>query len=221
MGKLGADHPTSLPELTGVPGALGEQGAQGARSIISWRRCRKGRHDVRAQGRSREGNQIGSEQADSRRGPGAVAADLVKNPWHTAKVRADSTGVALAGLLARTDADDYILVGHSLGARAMVTAAQTLTTNTEGPKIATVHLLGAAIGAKGDWRGLNDAVTDVVYNYYSANDKVLKNLYTVVQAGSKPAGLRGFGSKFPKIKDRNVSRLVNSHSDYCSRVNLA
>ena len=149
-----------------------------------------------------------------------MAADLVKNPWHTAKVRADSTGVALAGLLARTDADDYILVGHSLGARAMVTAAQTLTTNTEGPKIATVHLLGAAIGAKGDWRGLNDAVTDVVYNYYSANDKVLKNLYTVVQAGSEPAGLRGFGSKFPKIRDRNVSRLVNSHSDYFDTVDL-
>ena len=136
------------------------------------------------------------------------------------KVRADSTGVALAGLLARADADGYILVGHSLGARAMVTAAQTLATNTEGPKIATIHLLGAAIGAKGDWRSLNYAVTDAVYNYYSANDKVLKNLYTVVQAGSKPPGLRDFGSKFPKIEDRNVSRLVTSHSDYCGRVDL-
>ena len=128
--------------------------------------------------------------------------------------------LALAGLMARTDADSYILVGHSLGARAMVTAAQTLATNPNGPKITTVHLLGAAIGAKGDWRSVNDAVTDAVYNYYSANDKVLKYLYTVVQAGSIPAGLRGFGSKFPKIKDRNVSRLVKSHSDYFSRVDL-
>lgn len=103
----------------------------------------------------------------------------------------------------------------------MVTAAQTLATNTAGPKITTVHLLGAAIDAKGDWCSLNDAVTDAVYNYYSANDKVLKYLYTVVEAGSKPAGLHGFDSKFPKIKDRNVSRLVKSHSeDYCSRVEL-
>ena len=153
-------------------------------------------------------------------GPTLVAVDLVKNPWHTAKVRADRTGVALAGLLARTDADSYILVGHSLGAGAMATAAQTLATSPEGPKIDTVHLLGAAIGAKGDWRTLNDAVNDAVHNYYSTNDKVLKYLYTAAQAGSVPAGLRGFGSKFPKIKDRNVSRLVNSHSDYLRKVQL-
>lgn len=154
-------------------------------------------------------------------GPMLVATDLLKNAWHTAKVRADRTGVALAGLMARTDADTYILVGHSLGARVMVTAAQTLATDPEGPKIATIHLLGAAVGAKGDWRSLNEAATDAAYNYYSANDKVLKYLYTAVQAGSAPAGLRGFRSKFPKIKDRNVSRLVDSHSDYCGKVNLA
>ena len=66
----------------------------------------------------------------------------------------------------------------------------------------------------------NDDAADAVYNYYSGNDKVLKYLYTVVQAGSVPAGLRGFGSKFPKIKDRNVSRIVKSHSDYFSGVDL-
>lgn len=153
-------------------------------------------------------------------GPMLVATDLLKNAWHTAKVRADRTGVALAGLMARTDAESYILVGHSLGARVMVTAAQTLATDPEAPKIDTVHLLGAAVGAKGDWRNLNDAATDAAYNYYSANDKVLKYLYTAVQAGSAPAGLRGFGSKFPKIRDRNVSRLVNSHSEYFDKVNL-
>jgi len=153
-------------------------------------------------------------------GPMLVAIDLAKNPWHTAKVRADSTGVALAGLLSRTDANSYILVGHSLGARAMVTAAQTLATNNDGPKIETIHVLGAAIGAKGDWRSLNDAVTNSVYNYYSTNDKVLKYLYPVTQAGRKPAGLCGFGSTFPKILDRNVSRFVNSHSEYLKKVNL-
>ncbi len=154
-------------------------------------------------------------------GPLLVAADVLKNAWHTAKVRADRTGVALAGLLARANADSYILVGHSLGARAMATAAQTLATSPGSPKIATVHLLGAAIGAKGDWGTLNDAVDDAVHNYYSTNDKVLKYLYTAAQAGSVPAGLRGFGSKFPKIKDRNLSRIVKSHSDYFAKVNLA
>jgi hypothetical protein len=156
--------------------------------------------------------------------PGAtaalLAADIARNPWHTAKVRADSTGVALAGLLARTDVESYILVGHSLGARAMVTTAQTLATKSDGPKVDTVHTLGAAIGAKGDWRILNDAVTNAVYNYYSTNDNVLKYLYSIAEAGEQSAGLRGFASKFPKIRDRNVSRFVNSHSDYCGQVKL-
>ncbi|WP_250150016.1 DUF726 domain-containing protein [Mycolicibacter acidiphilus] len=156
--------------------------------------------------------------------PGAgtafVAAGLAMNPWHTAKVRADSTGVALAGLLARTDAEDYVLVGHSLGARVMATAAQAVATDPAAPKIRTVHLLGAALGANGDWRTLNDSVIDAVYNYYSTNDKVLKYLYAAVQAGSKAAGLRGFGTGFPKIKDRNVSRMASGHSEYLNHVKL-
>ena len=90
-------------------------------------------------------------------------------------------------------------------ARAIVTAAQTLATSPDGPKIDAVHLLGAAIGAKGNWRGLNDAVTDTVYNYYSANDKVLKYLYTVAQAGSKPAGLCGVRQQVSK--DQGLQRI--------------
>ena len=70
MGKLGADHPTSLPELTGVPGALGEQGAQGARSIISWRRCRKGRHDVRVRAAAAKATKSGASKLI----PGAAPA---------------------------------------------------------------------------------------------------------------------------------------------------
>jgi Protein of unknown function (DUF726) len=57
-------------------------------------------------------------------GPALLAADLAKNPWHVAKNRADKTGVVLADLLARTNADCYVLVGHSLGARVMVVAAR-------------------------------------------------------------------------------------------------
>ncbi len=68
-----------------------------------------------------------------------------------------------------------LLYEHLIGLFAPIALPTAhLATNPEGPKIATVHLLGAAIGAKGDWRSLNDAVTDAAYNYYSANDKVLK-----------------------------------------------
>ena len=153
--------------------------------------------------------------------PALLIADLAKNPWHTAMVRADKTGAALAGILAHTTAKSYILVGHSLGARAMITAAETLGTSEDSPRIDTVHLLGAAEGKKGDWRPLSDAVAGVVYNYYSTNDPVLKFAYAAAQAGSVAVGLRGFTSKFPNIRDRDVSSQVKNHSDYFRHVRFA
>jgi hypothetical protein len=109
--------------------------------------------------------------------PALLAADLAKNPWHVAKNRADKTGVIVADLLARTDAGSYVLVGHSLGARAMAVAVQTLGSKGDnGPRVQAAHLLGAAIGAKSDWHTLAAAVDDAVFNYHSTNDSVLKFL---------------------------------------------
>lgn len=152
--------------------------------------------------------------------PALLVADLAKNPWHTAMVRADKTGAALAGILAHTISESYILVGHSLGARVMITAAETLGTSRETPRIDTVHLLGAAEGKKGDWRPLSESAT-TVYNYFSTNDPVLKYAYAAAQAGSVAVGLRGFTSKFANIKDRDVSADVTNHSDYFRQVRLA
>lgn len=149
-----------------------------------------------------------------------LASDLAKNPWSVAKNRAAMTGAVLADLMARTDDQRFILVGHSLGARVMVTAAQALGTKQGRPRIEAMHLLGAAVGASGDWRTLDAAVSDHVWNYRSENDNVLKYLYRSVQAGEAAAGVVGFGSSFPKISDRNVSRIVSSHSMYFTRVTL-
>ena len=149
-----------------------------------------------------------------------IAHGIAKNPWHTAMVRADRTGVALAGILAHTRTENYILVGHSLGARTMITAAETLGTSKDSPSIETLHLLGAAEGRKGDWRPLSEAVSGSVYNYYSTNDSVLKYLFAAAQAGSVALGLRGFATKFPNIKDRDVSSQVDGHSRYFQSVRL-
>ena len=122
-------------------------------------------------------------------GGALTAAEVAKNPWHTAVVRADKTGVLLAGILARTEIDRCILVGHSLGGRAMITAAESLGTDPDAPRIQTLHTLGAAEGKKGDWRPLNDAVEDAVHNYFSRNDKVLELAYRTAQAGGKAAAV--------------------------------
>lgn len=153
--------------------------------------------------------------------PAMIAADLAKNPWHVAKNRAEKTGAILADLLARTNEDSYVLVGHSLGARAMVVAAQTLGTKPEGPRIEAVHLLGAAIGAKSDWHTLTTAVDEAIYNYHSTNDGVLKNIYPVAEVGQAAAGRAGFTPLVEKLKNVDVSDHVRSHSGYHEHVELS
>src|SRR5665647_381265 len=74
------------------------------------------------------------------------AHGVATNPWTVAKTRAGMTGAALAALIARTIDGPYVLMGHSLGARVMVTAAQALATQPRPPRIESMHLLGAPHG---------------------------------------------------------------------------
>ena len=152
--------------------------------------------------------------------PLLVASGLAKNPWSVAKNRAEKTGVLVADLLARTNVDSYVLVGHSLGARAMVVATQTLGSKVDGPKVREVHLLGAAIGAKGDWHTLSEGAVEAVYNYFSVNDRVLKYIYRTVQAGQTAAGCAGFAPETGRVRNLDVSEAVSTHSDYHYNVTL-
>lgn len=152
--------------------------------------------------------------------PALIAADLAKNPWHVAKSRAEKTGVIVADLLARTNEDAYVLVGHSLGARAMVVAAQTLASKKDGPRVQAMHLLGAAIGGKSDWSSLSGVVDDAVYNYHSTNDSVLRYAYAASQPGEKAAGFMGFKPVNSKLQNIDVSAQVKGHSQYHKNVRL-
>ena len=151
-----------------------------------------------------------------------LAKDVAANPWTVAKTRAGMTGAVLADLIARTDEPAFVLVGHSLGARVMATAAQLLgTTAWMRPKLEDVHLLGAAVGRQGRLAHAQRRVTGTVWNYWSSNDSVLKYLYAVGSVGERAAGQGGFETKFPKIKNRNVSRSVDGHSAYFGAISLA
>jgi hypothetical protein len=164
----------------------------------------------------------GSKSFGSLPGLGWVLAanEVVANPWSVAKNRANMTGAVLADLIARTDEGPFVLVGHSLGARVMVIAAQVLGTRIGPPRIESMHLLGAAVGDNGDWRTLNSAVDRTVWNYFSTRDRVLRLLYSAAEFGERAVGERGFKSSFTKIKDRNVTSLVDSHSRYLSAGSL-
>lgn len=153
-------------------------------------------------------------------GPSLLVPDLARNPWTVAKNRSEMTGAILADIIQRTRTPEYVLVGHSLGARVMVTAAQALGTTHGTPRLGVVHLLGAAVTSGGDWMSLDSAVRDTVWNYWSSNDRVLNYTFRTVQLGRQAVGAKGFRSSHPKIRDRNVSRLVSSHSDYFTAVHL-
>lgn len=153
-------------------------------------------------------------------GPTLLFADLAKNPWHLAKTRADKTGVIVGDLLARTEAESYVLIGHSLGARVMAVAAQALGSKPGGPRLQSVHLLGAAIGAKGSWDTLTAAVDEAVYNYHSTNDNILKLVYKLAQGGQTAAGLSGFRHVSDKVMNVDVSEQVKTHFDYQGGVEL-
>ncbi len=165
-------------------------------------------------------NKAGAKLFGSTFTPAFIASDLAKNPWHVAKNRADKTGVIVADLLARTDADAYVLIGHSLGARVMAVATETLGTRSGPPRIQAVHLLGAAIGAKSNWGPLTAAVEEAVYGYHSTNDAVLKYVYKVAQAGQNAAGLTGFSPATHKLVNVDVSDQVSTHFEYQSNIQL-
>lgn len=155
-------------------------------------------------------------------GIGAVmaAGDIAGNPWTVAKTRATMTGTALAGILARVDGGRFILIGHSLGAKVMATAAEVLATAPGESKIEAVHLLGAAISDGRDWSRLNDVVVEGVWNYYSSNDRVLNTVYRTVEGNAKAIGAFGVSRKYPTVHNINVSAKVLTHSAHFERVSL-
>ncbi len=102
----------------------------------------------------------------------------------------------------------------------MAVAAEALGTKPGGPRIRSVHLLGAAIGAKSDWRDLTGAVDEAVYGYHSTRDNVLNVVYRVAQGGQVAAGLMGFTPASDKLVNVDVSEHVKSHFEYLGHVQL-
>jgi hypothetical protein len=102
----------------------------------------------------------------------------------------------------------------------MAVAAEALGTKPGGPRLESVHLLGAAIGAKSNWEALTAAVDEAVYGYHSTNDKVLKMVYKTVQGGQAAAGCVGFAPASTKLVNVDVSDSVKTHFEYQENVQL-
>ncbi|WP_345888580.1 DUF726 domain-containing protein [Shewanella algae] len=149
---------------------------------------------------------------------------LATNPWSVAGIKAYQTGALLADIIARTD-KEYILIGHSLGARVIYSCLSALKTKEE-VYIKDAHLLGGAVNntctpddnsSSGvNWDGVEGAVFGAVKNYFSSNDSVLKYLYKVGEGvkfdlGS-PIGRHKIESS--GIINIDVSTYVGGHTKY-------
>ncbi|MFC1849873.1 DUF726 domain-containing protein, partial [candidate division CSSED10-310 bacterium] len=157
-----------------------------------------------------------SKQAMKKVGPAATVVMLIQlsnNPWHIAMVKAEKTGALLADILSRTK-KQYILIGHSLGARVIYAALRALATR-ESSIIFETHVTGGAVDNNTDnWRNANKAVINKIVNYYSQNDNVLKYLY---KAGtffaSTPIG-RNPIEDVADILNKDVTAWVDGHMFY-------
>lgn len=153
------------------------------------------------------------------------ALGLANNPWSVAGVKAYQTGALLADIIARTD-KEYILVGHSLGARVIYSCLASLKTKDK-LFIKDAHLLGGAInnncssdddGSNSvNWLEIHKSVSGSINNYYSNNDSVLKYLYKVAEGVTKfdlgkPIGRHCI--KNSSINNVDVSNHVSGHTKY-------
>lgn len=157
-----------------------------------------------------------SKAAAKKAGPTAIAltvAGLINNPWIVASVKAAQTGVLLADIIARTN-DEYILCGHSLGARVIYYALESLSTK-ENCFIDAAHLLGGAVGNHlNDWEKSSNAAK-IINNYHSDNDLILATMYKLgTFFSSDPIGRNPIVSNDSRIRNHDVSSFVSGHTQY-------
>lgn len=150
-----------------------------------------------------------------------VGSSLLNNPWHVAVSKAARAGDRLASILRHSDRNDWVMVANSLGARVLVDAALALGEDAGGsprPRLAELHLLGAAVDSSGYGtrmtNGLTDAVSGAIHNYFSTKDAILRYLYPVTRLGARAAGYVGFETADPKVVNHDVTDLVDNHFAY-------
>ena len=145
--------------------------------------------------------------------PLILSIPLLMKPWHAAMKKAVITGVLLSDVLIHCKKKEFILMGHSLGAKVICSCLTSLAIKKE-KIIFDVHLLGGAEDSDIEqWSNLKRSVTNNIYNYYSKKDRILQFLYTMgTFFGSSPIGRNII--KKEGIKNINCTEFVNGHNNY-------
>jgi hypothetical protein len=62
------------------------------------------------------------------------------------------------------------------------------------------------------WKKSQNTVNDLIYNYYSKNDKILKRLYSPIMIDRYPIGLKEID--LPFVKNIDTSKYISGHTEY-------
>ncbi len=150
-------------------------------------------------------------------------ASFVRNPWHRALVNSEKVGSLIAECIARCQSREFILIGHSLGARAVVSALIAFGTTSPAhrtSRIVSASLLGGAIAADPEegWELPASAVDHHIGNYWSANDQTLKIAFRLgVLTYGRAVGIGPIPTMpqtVHKISSFDVTDLVPGHTRY-------
>jgi len=111
-------------------------------------------------------------------------------------------------------------MGHSLGARVIFNTLKNL--QKINMKIYEVYLFGGAVSRtdKTGWLSALTAVDKKIYNFYSYNDSILKNLYQSTMIGDSPIGLgeiefyTSANLKLAEVENTDVTHIIKGHTEY-------
>jgi len=136
---------------------------------------------------------------------------VINNFWHVSVRNAKVAGSQLGEVLSACPHKEFILVGHSLGARIIYNCLDYLHNNNVITNINEVHMLGGAVGNNSArWKNVSEKVVNKIYNYYSNNDMVLKTSYRIAMLSRNPIGLTKIDHE--KVINKDSSLVVAGHS---------
>lgn len=138
---------------------------------------------------------------------------LINNYWHSAVRNSKDSGVFLAKVLNACQKKEFILIGHSLGARVKYNCLKHIDENEFISNVFEVNLLvGAVSSNEKKWQTISLLVKNNIYNYFSDNDIVLKSAYRISMLSILPIGLAKIENK--KVINNDSTRVIKGHSKY-------
>lgn len=139
---------------------------------------------------------------------------VINNYWSSAVRNTNHAGICLANILHACDKKEFVLIGHSLGARIIYNCLKYSIENNMNSNVVEIHLLGGAIcGNIKTWNLISKALKNEIHNYFSDNDQVLNYLFRIgMFTLDKPIGLKNIYSE--NVKNKNVTSRISGHTAY-------